>query len=67
MYCMKCNKLFPWECTCDNKEERLASLSGRVVFQLPNGKIVTPIPVQPKQKKAVNKQPEDLNVSKTTT
>ena len=50
MFCMKCKKMFPWECTCEDREERLASLSGKVVFRLPDGKLGTPAPVQPKPK-----------------
>ena len=49
MFCMKCKKAFPDECICKDKEERLAGLSGTIVFPGPDGKFYTPAPVQLKK------------------
>ena len=51
MYCVKCNNVFPWKCTCKDKEQRLAALSGDIVFKMEDDQgdilYVTPSPVQP--------------------
>lgn len=49
MFCAKCKKEFPFECTCTDKAERLAAISGVVAFKLPDGRLVTPAPVQVKK------------------